>query len=346
LGEPEGVAIDILVQFKQQPQPSFNKQFDLLIENLNDNHKAGYKNYITCVSEQQAKRFYDIFEDAQTDVAQYETVVLSLYQGFIDDDLKIAVYTDHQIFERYHKFSLKNGYAKKQAITIKELTNLKVGDYVTHIDHGIGKFGGLQKIEVEGKPQEAIKLIYGERDILYLSIHSLHKITKFNGKDGKVPQIYKLGSQAWKKLKAKTKSRVKHIAFNLIKLYAKRRMQKGFAFGPDTHMQHELEASFIYEDTPDQSTATQAVKQDMESERPMDRLVCGDVGFGKTEVAIRAAFKAVDNGKQVAILVFTYRIPKPFPNGKTKTRSPRRYGKRRGRYCDRHAPTHEQECKV
>ena len=305
LGEPEGVAIDTLVQFKQQPQPSFNKQFDLLIENLNDNHKAGYKNYITCVSEQQAKRFYDIFEDAQTDVAQYETVVLSLYQGFIDDDLKIAVYTDHQIFKRYHKFSLKNGYAKKQAITLKELTNLKVGDYVTHIDHGIGKFGGLQKIEVEGKPQEAIKLIYGERDILYLSIHSLHKITKFNGKDGKIPQIYKLGSQAWKKLKAKTKSRVKHIAFNLIKLYAKRRMQKGFAFGPDTHMQHELEASFIYEDTPDQSTATQAVKQDMESERPMDRLVCGDVGFGKTEVAIRAAFKAVDNGKQVAILVPT-----------------------------------------
>ena len=180
-----------------------------------------------------------------------------------------------------------------------------MGDYVTHIDHGIGKFGGLKKIEVEGKPQEAIKLIYGERDILYLSIHSLHKITKFNGKDGKVPQLYKLGSQAWKKLKAKTKSRVKHIAFNLIKLYAKRRLQKGFAFSPDTHMQHELEASFIYEETPDQSTAIEAVKQDMESDRPMDRLVCGDVGFGKTEVAIRAAFKAVDNGKQVAVLVPT-----------------------------------------
>ena len=305
LGEPEGVTINTLVQFNQQPQPSFNKQFDLLIQNLNENHEAGYKNYITCVSEQQAKRFHDIFNDADSNVAQYETVVLSLYQGFIDDDLKIAVYTDHQVFERYHKFTLKNGYAKKQAITLKELTNLQVGDYITHIDHGIGKFGGLQKIDVEGKPQEAIKLIYGERDILYLSIHSLHKITKFNGKDGKVPQIYKLGSQAWKKLKAKTKSRVKHIAFNLIKLYAKRRMQKGFAFGPDTHMQHELEASFIYEDTPDQSTATEAVKRDMESERPMDRLVCGDVGFGKTEVAIRAAFKAVDNGKQVAILVPT-----------------------------------------
>jgi len=304
-GTVEGSTPDATIAFNLQPQPSFNKQFDLLIQNLNENHNAGYTNYISCVSEQQAKRFRDIFDDAQTDVAPYETVVLSLYQGFIDDDLKIAVYTDHQIFERYHKFQLKNGYAKKQAITLKELTNLKVGDYITHIDHGIGKFAGLQKIEVEGKQQEAIKLIYGERDILYLSIHSLHKITKYNGKDGKAPQIYKLGSQAWKKLKAKTKSRVKHIAFNLIKLYAKRRLQKGYAFGPDTHMQHELEASFIYEDTPDQSTATAAVKQDMESERPMDRLVCGDVGFGKTEVAIRAAFKAVDNGKQVAILVPT-----------------------------------------
>jgi len=306
----EDEIVEITIPFNLQPQPSFNRQFELLIQNLNENHKAGYTNYISCVSEQQAKRFRDIFDpdsyrDAQTDVAPYETVVLSLYQGFIDDDLKLAVYTDHQIFERYHKFQLKNGYAKKQAITLKELTNLKVGDYITHIDHGIGKFAGLQKIEVEGKKQEAIKLIYGERDILYLSIHSLHKITKYNGKDGKVPQIYKLGSQAWKKLKAKTKSRVKHIAFNLIKLYAKRRVQKGYAFGPDTHMQHELEASFIYEDTPDQSTATAAVKQDMESERPMDRLVCGDVGFGKTEVAIRAAFKAVDGGKQVAVLVPT-----------------------------------------
>ena len=299
------VTINTLVAFNQQPQPSFNKQFDLLIQNLNDNHKAGYKNFISCVSEQQAKRFKDIFADAQSNVTQYETVITSLYQGFIDDDLKIAVYTDHQIFERYHKFNIKNGYAKKQAITLKELTNLKVGDYVTHIDHGIGKFGGLQKIDVEGKKQEAIKLVYGERDILYLSIHSLHKITKFTGKDGKAPQIYKLGSQAWKKLKAKTKSRVKHVAFNLIKLYAKRRLQKGYAFGPDTHMQHELEASFIYEDTPDQSSATEDVKRDMESDRPMDRLVCGDVGFGKTEVAIRAAFKAVDNGKQVAVLVPT-----------------------------------------
>jgi len=293
------------IQFSQQPQPAFNKQFNLLIENLNENQEAGYTNYICCASEQQAKRFQDIFNDADLNVKQYETVILPLYRGFIDDDLKLVCYTDHQIFERYHKFKIKDGYAKKQAITLKELTSLQIGDYVTHIDHGIGKFGGLQKIEVEGKKQEAIKLIYGERDVLYLSIHSLHKVTKYNGKDGKPPQIYKLGSGAWKKLKQKTKTKVKEIAFNLIKLYAKRRLEKGFAFGPDTYLQNELEASFIYEDTPDQSTATEAVKADMESARPMDRLVCGDVGFGKTEVAIRAAFKAVDNGKQVAVLVPT-----------------------------------------
>ncbi len=293
------------LSFSTKPQPSFNKQFNLLIENLNENTEKGYKNYIFCSSEQQAKRFHDIFEDAQQNVEQFETIVFPLFQGFIDDDLKLVCYTDHQIFERYHKFQLKNGYAKKQAITLKEITNLEVGDYVTHIDHGIGKFGGLQKIEVEGKMQEAIKLFYGERDILYLSIHSLHKISKYNGKDGKEPKIYKLGSDAWKKLKQKTKTRVKEIAFNLIELYAKRRTLKGFAFDPDSYLQAELESSFIYEDTPDQNTATEDVKKDMENERPMDRLVCGDVGFGKTEVAIRAAFKAVDNGKQVAVLVPT-----------------------------------------
>ncbi len=305
LGEHPLTKATHAIKHNTKPQPSFNKQFHLLIENLNENYENGYKNYIFCVSEQQAKRFHDIFDDADLDVKQYETVIFSAYQGFIDHDHKIVCYTDHQIFERYHKFSLKNGYAKKQAITLKELTNLELGDYVTHIDHGIGKFGGLQKIDVEGKKQEAIKLVYGERDILYLSIHSLHKISKFNGKDGKTPQIYKLGSKAWKTLKQKTKARVKNIAFNLIQLYAKRRLQKGFAYAPDSYLQHELEASFIYEDTPDQSTATAAVKADMESERPMDRLVCGDVGFGKTEVAIRAAFKAVDNNKQVAILVPT-----------------------------------------
>ncbi|MEL0455426.1 transcription-repair coupling factor [Flavobacteriaceae bacterium SZ-1-7] len=293
------------ITFNTTPQPAFNKQFNLLIEDLNKNHNNGYANYIACVSEQQAKRFHDIFDDSHLEVSPYNTVLLSLHQGFIDHDAKIVSYTDHQIFERYHKFHLKNGYAKKQAITLKELTNLSMGDYVTHIDHGIGRFGGLQKIDVEGKKQEAIKLIYGERDVLYLSIHSLHKITKFNGKDGKPPKIYKLGSKAWKTLKEKTKSRVKHVAFNLIKLYAKRKTEKGYQYNPDSYMQHELEASFIYEDTPDQSTATGDIKTDMESERPMDRLVCGDVGFGKTEVAIRAAFKAVDNGKQVAVLVPT-----------------------------------------
>ncbi|WP_299126723.1 transcription-repair coupling factor [uncultured Winogradskyella sp.] len=292
------------IKFNTKPQPAFNKQFNLLIEDLNENHANGIANYIACVSEQQAKRFHDIFEDVDTQV-HYKTIVLSLYQGFIDSEHKIAVYTDHQIFDRYHKFHLKNGYAKKQAITLKELTNLEIGDYVTHIDHGVGKFGGLQKIDVEGKKQEAIKLVYGERDVLYLSIHSLHKITKFNGKDGKPPKVYKLGSKAWKNLKQKTKSRVKEIAFNLIKLYAKRKLKKGFQYAPDSHMQHELEASFIYEDTPDQISSTADIKADMESERPMDRLICGDVGFGKTEVAIRAAFKAVDNGKQVAILVPT-----------------------------------------
>nr|WP_050858547.1 transcription-repair coupling factor [Aquimarina agarilytica] len=293
-----------VINFNNKPQPSFNKQFELLIENLNENHTKGYTNIICCVSEQQAKRFHDIFEDMEQEV-HYQTTVLSLYQGFVDETTQLVCYTDHQIFERYHKFNLKNGFAKKQAITIKELTSLEIGDYVTHIDHGIGKFAGLQKIDVDGRKQEAIKLIYGERDILYLSIHALHKISKFNGKDGKVPVVHKLGSKAWKTLKNKTKARVKHIAYNLIQLYAKRRLQKGFQYAPDSYLQHELEASFLYEDTPDQSTATAAVKADMEGEQPMDRLVCGDVGFGKTEVAVRAAFKAVDNGKQVAILVPT-----------------------------------------
>ena len=299
---------NLTIECHTSPQPAFNKQFNLLIEDLRSHHEQGFTNYIACASEQQAKRFHDIFDDADFNIEQhvhYKTIVLSLYQGFIDHDQKITCYTDHQIFERYHKFNLKNGYAKKQAITLKELTSLDLGDYVTHIDHGIGRFGGLQKIDVEGKKQEAIKLVYGERDILYLSIHSLHKITKFNGKDGKPPKIYKLGSKAWKTLKQKTKSRVKEIAFNLIQVYAKRKLEKGYQYKPDSYLQHELEASFIYEDTPDQITSTEDVKADMESERPMDRLICGDVGFGKTEVAIRAAFKAVDNGKQVAVLVPT-----------------------------------------
>ena len=302
--------IDKAVEFHIQPQPSFNKQFDLLLNNLSENHFNGLKNYLCCSNENQASRFHDIFADideanSESIRKQYKTMVLPLYEGFIDEENQIACYTDHQIFERYHKFSVKNGYSKKQNITLKELTSLSVGDYVTHIDHGIGKFGGLQKIQVEGKTQEAIKLVYADNDIVYVSIHSLHKISKYNGKDGAPPKIYKLGSNAWKVLKLKTKARVKHIAFNLIQLYAKRRLDKGFQFAPDSYLQKELESSFIYEDTPDQITATADVKADMENERPMDRLVCGDVGFGKTEVAIRAAFKAVDNGKQVAILVPT-----------------------------------------
>ncbi len=292
------------LNFLTKPQPSFNKKIDLLISNLQENTTLGYTNYICCATDQQVQRFHDIFEDHEEEV-HYKTLVSPLYQGFVSDELKIVCYTDHQIFERFHKFSLKNGYAKKQAITLKQLNNLEVGDYVTHMDHGIGKYGGLQKIDVEGKKQEAIKLVYGDRDILYVSIHSLHKISKFTGKDGKPPKVFKLGSGAWKALKQKTKKKVKEIAFNLIQLYAKRKTEKGYQYNPDSYMQNELEASFIYEDTPDQSSATLDVKKDMESEQPMDRLVCGDVGFGKTEVAIRAAFKAVDNGKQVVVLVPT-----------------------------------------
>lgn len=297
-------------EFHIQPQPSFNKQFDLLLNDINEHHFNGYTNFICCSNSNQINRFQDIFEDLTEDESQKENpkfkgVVLPLYQGFIDEEMQITCYTDHQIFERYHKFNIKSNYSKKQTITLKELTSLQVGDYVTHIDHGIGKFGGLQKIQVEGKTQEAIKIAYADNDIVYVSIHSLHKISKFNGKDGVAPKIYKLGSGAWKALKQKTKARVKHIAFNLIQLYAKRRLEKGFQYAPDSYLQKELESSFIYEDTPDQITATADVKADMENERPMDRLVCGDVGFGKTEVAIRAAFKAVDNGKQVAILVPT-----------------------------------------
>ncbi|WP_394358570.1 transcription-repair coupling factor [Flavobacterium agricola] len=296
------------IEFNIQPQPSFNKQFNLLKDNLNENSLNGIKNYLFCANENQAKRFKEIIDSVTESPEKFRNftpIVLSIYEGFVDLDLQIACYTDHQIFERYHKFSLKNGYTKKQAFTLKELSGLTIGDYVTHIDHGIGKFGGLQKIQVEGKFQETIKLIYAESDIVYVSIHSLHKISKYNGKDGVAPKVHKLGSNTWKTLKQKTKARVKHIAFNLIQLYAKRRLEKGFAYAPDSYLQAELESSFIYEDTPDQLKATQDVKQDMESDRPMDRLICGDVGFGKTEVAIRAAFKAVDNSKQVAILVPT-----------------------------------------
>ncbi len=293
------------VSFSMRPQPSFNKRFELLAKHLQEKYSEGYTNYICCATEQQTQRFLDIFSELQQGEVPCELLPFPIAMGFTDLGNKINCYTDHQILERYHKFSIRNGYTKKQAITLQELHQLTVGDYVTHIDHGIGKFAGLQKIEVEGKQQEAIKLLYGDRDVLYVSIHSLHKISKYNGKEGTVPKLYKLGSQAWKALKQKTKARVKQIAFNLIKLYAARKEATGFAFAQDSYLQKELEASFIYEDTPDQSKASQEVKLDMESPRPMDRLVCGDVGFGKTEVAIRAAFKAVDNSKQVVVLVPT-----------------------------------------
>ncbi len=302
--DDSNIKITDRIIFNIKEQPSFNKQFNLLIDNLIENHKKGFSNYILCSNEQQANRFRDIFEDAYQEIS-CQVIVFPLYKGFIDADQKTACYTDHQIFQRYHKFRLKNGYSKKQSVTLKELNKLEIGDYITHLDHGIGKFGGLQEIDVQGKKQEAIKLIYGDRDVLYVNIHSLHKVSKYSGKDGKTPKIYKLGSGAWKKIKHKTKAKVKDIAFNLIQLYAKRKLEKGFAFKPDTHIQHELESSFIYEDTPDQFIATKEVKNDMEKDQNMDRLVCGDVGFGKTEIAIRAAFKAVDNGKQVAVLVST-----------------------------------------
>jgi transcription-repair coupling factor (superfamily II helicase) len=293
-----------VVVFECQPQPRFQRKFDWFVNHLNENTEKQLINHVFCASDAQKKRLVQIVEELAPETS-FHCWVAPLFQGFIDIDENIVCYTDHQLFERYHRFRLKNGYAKKQALSLKVLTQLEIGDYVTHIDHGIGTFGGLQRIDVEGKTQDAIKLFYGDRDILYVSIHSLHKISKYNGKDGAAPKIYKLGSGAWKKIKQKTKKRVKQIAFNLINVYAKRRMNKGFASGPDTYLQHELEASFVFEDTPDQRTATEAVKQDMEDQKPMDRLVCGDVGFGKTEVAIRAAFKAVDNGKQVAVLVPT-----------------------------------------
>lgn len=296
--------VESRTSFNAQPQPSFNKNFDLLRDTLNANTQKGYTNYLLCGSQQQIERFHSIFEDLGADV-KFEPVLGALHEGWEDPDRKMAFYTDHQIFERHQRFRLKNGFEKKQSITLKELNSLQYGDFVTHIDHGIGKFGGLQKIEVNGKTQEAIKLIYRDSDVLYISIHSLHKISKYNSKDGAAPVIHKLGSPAWNNLKNKTKKKVKEIAYDLIQLYAKRREAKGHAFAPDSYLQHELEASFLYEDTPDQYKATQDVKSDMEKTIPMDRLVCGDVGFGKTEVAIRAAFKAVSDGKQVAVLVPT-----------------------------------------
>lgn len=299
-----------VITFNTQPQPAFNKNFELFLTHLKDQKDAGFQVYIFSESTRQLERLRDILTDLQHDIPEEEKadfipVYHSLNAGYIDLDEKHCLFTDHQIFERYHRFRLREAYATKEAITIKELNELKPGDFVTHIDHGIGRFDGLEMIDNNGKRQEAIRLIYKNSDLLYVSIHSLHRIAKYSGKDGAEPNLSKLGSNVWNKLKNKTKSRVKDIARELIKLYAERKNSPGFQFMPDTYLQAELEASFIYEDTPDQLKATVDVKNDMEAEAPMDRLVCGDVGFGKTEIAIRAAFKAVTDSKQVAILVPT-----------------------------------------
>ena len=294
-----------VINFELLPQPSFNKNFNLLIDDLAENQKNKFQNYIFSNQPKQIERLYQIFEDIGGDVA-FTPISTALHEGFICKTLKLVCYTDHQLFERYHRFRLKEGFRKaKQALTLKEIYNLQKGDYVTHIDHGVGQFSGLETIDVNNKKQEAIRLIYKDGDVLYVGIHSLHRISKFTGKEGSVPKMNKLGTQSWNTLKSKTKKKIKELAFDLIKLYAKRKNQPGYSFTADTYLQNELEASFIFEDTPDQFKATQDVKKDMESKTPMDRLICGDVGFGKTEVAIRAAFKAVADSKQVAVLVPT-----------------------------------------
>jgi transcription-repair coupling factor (superfamily II helicase) len=294
-----------IIEFDFLPQPSFNKNFDLLATDFLQRSKLGNTNLIFSNQPKQIERLHQIFTDVNQDV-EFISMNLSLHEGFIAPFLKLVCYTDHQIFERYHRFRLKEGFQQaKQALTLKEIYNLQKGDYVTHIDHGIGQFSGLETIDVNGKPQEAIRLVYKDGDVLYVGIHSLHRISKFTGKEGTVPKMNKLGTQAWTTLKNKTKKKIKELAFDLIQLYARRKSQPGFAFSPDSYLQNELEVSFMYEDTPDQAKATAAFKQDMESATPMDRLVCGDVGFGKTEIAIRAAFKAVADSKQVAVLVPT-----------------------------------------
>lgn len=290
--------------FETRPQPSFNKDFNLLIHNLKENEKAGLHNFIFSTSAKQTERLYAILDDIDK-TAKFTPVNIPLREGFIDQQQNLAFYTDHQIFDRFYKYKLKRGYQRSQAITLKELRDLKPGDFVTHIDHGIGKYAGLEKVEVNGKMQEMIRLVYADNDLLYVNINSLNRIAKYSGKDATPPKMNKLGTEAWDKLKKTTKKKVKDIARDLIKLYALRKAQVGTAFAPDGYLETELEASFIYEDTPDQEKATLDVKKDMEAPHPMDRLVCGDVGFGKTEIAVRAAFKAVANGKQAAILVPT-----------------------------------------
>jgi len=305
-GPSAGSPLDnpFIIEFHTRPQPAFNRQFDLLIRDLKTLEAKKFTLYLFAENPRQLERLHIIFEDLKAEIP-FTPIAHSIHEGFIDEDLKIACFTDHQIFQRYHKYKVKQAYNKNKAITLRTLRELQPGDYVTHIDHGVGVYSGLQKIEANGRLQEAVRIIYKDSDILYVNINSLHKISKYTGKEGSVPKVNKLGSDAWQRLKEKTKTKVKEIAFDLIKLYAQRKAEKGFQHSPDNYMQTELEASFIYEDTPDQSKATADVKKDMEQPSPMDRLVCGDVGFGKTEVAIRAAFKTCLDGKQAAILVPT-----------------------------------------
>ena len=301
-----GVA-DATLTFSMEAQPIYHKNFDLVSESFHKYLEDGYTLYILSDVEKQATRIRAIFED-RGDNIPFTSVNKTIHEGFADETLRVCLFTDHQLFDRFHKFNLKSDKARsgKLSLSLKELNQFTTGDYIVHIDHGVGQFGGLVRTEVNGKMQEAIRLIYQNNDIIFVSIHSLHKLSKYKGKDsGEPPKLSKLGTGAWEKMKERTKSKVKDIARDLILLYSKRKQEKGFAYSPDSFMQHELEASFIYEDTPDQMKATADVKTDMENDRPMDRLICGDVGFGKTEVAIRAAFKAVSDNKQVAVLVPT-----------------------------------------
>jgi len=290
--------------YRSKPQPSFNKNFDLIAEELEQNDTRGYTNIFVAESQKQLDKLISIFEEIDPDL-KLHLLNISLRGGYKDDELKVACYTDHQLFERFHRYHTKTKYNKSKALTLKELNTLSPGDYVTHIDYGIGRFAGLEKIDVNGNEQEALRIIYKDNDLLYVSVQSLHKISKYSGKEGLPPAISKLGSQEWENKKKATKRKLKDIAKDLIQLYAKRKSTHGYAFSQDSYLQAEMESSFIYEDTPDQAKATDNVKEDMEESHPMDRLVCGDVGFGKTEVAIRAAFKAVTDGKQVAVLVPT-----------------------------------------
>jgi transcription-repair coupling factor (superfamily II helicase) len=303
-GHGMGVDGDEVIVFNTREQPSFNRKFDMLINDLTVLDKKKYGIFLFADNPKQLERLHSIFTDLKAEIV-FTPVSVAIHEGFIDEELKVVCYTDHQIFQRYHKYKVKQAYNKNKALTLRALRELQPGDFVVHIDHGIGVFSGLQKIESNGKLQEAVRIIYKDSDILYVNINSLHKISKYTGKEGHVPKVSKLGSDAWQKLKEKTKTKVKEIAFDLIKLYAQRKAQPGFPHSPDNYLQLELESSFIYEDTPDQGKAIGDVKKDMEAPHPMDRLVCGDVGFGKTEVAVRAAFKTCLDGKQAAILVPT-----------------------------------------